>query len=220
MPFITRLKVPISEEDLLGYGLLTTDMTKNRNMVARKIFGSMLYFSGENFHDLAPQQRISETEFFQNALTTVRIERNPLMPAPRPSGNEAMWAVEELRNRYIDLRSALYWIGYSLEGFDEAEIKKYYDNMEERAEAIRNMPEMRKRRWFQNNLKEIRYLFKEHYRKIMDAPEGGYLKEWGTIKSVNLPMEIRKTSDEIVNKLNDMRLNLLEGRTWYPDVLG
>lgn len=221
MPFITRLKVPICEDDLLGYGLLTTDMTKERNLVVRKMFGKMLYFSGENFHDFDPQRRISEAEFFQNALTTVRIETDPLMPEPRPSGNEAMWAMEELRNRYIDLRSSLYWIGYDLEGFDEDEITKYYDDLKKRAEAIRNLPEVRKRKWFQNNLKEIVYLFNEHYQKLMETPENGYLKKlWGGRLTVELPMEIRKTSDEIVNKLNEMRLNLTVGRTWYPDVLG
>ena len=220
MPFITRAKVPICEADLLGYGLLTTDMTRNRNLAVRKIFGKLAYFSGGNFHDLSPQERMSEQEFFQNALTTVRTERERLMPMPRPSGNEAMWAMEELRNKYIELRSSLYWIGYDLEGFDEAEIEKYYDNMVERTEAIRNMPDVRKRKWFQNNLKEIVYLFKEHYQELMETPEKGYLKDWGITRSVELPMDVRKTSDEIVNKLNEMRLNLTVGRTWYPDVLG
>lgn len=220
MPFITRSKVPICEADLLGYGLLTTDMTRNRNLAVRKIFGKLVYFNGEGFHDLSPQKRMSEMEFFQNALTTVRIERETLMPMPRPGGNEAMWAMEELRNKYIELRSSLYWIGYDLEGFDEHEIEKYYDNMVERAVTLRNMPELRKRKWFQNNLKEIVYLFKEHYQKLMETPEKGYLKDRGGIQSVELPMDVRKTSDEIVNKLNEMRLNLTVGRTWYPDVLG
>lgn len=221
MPFISRYINPICEEDLLGYGLLTTDMERKTNFVVRKIFGKTVYFeNSETFHDFSPQKRISEERFFQNALTTVRIERDRLMPLPRKPGREAMWQLEEIRNRYIELRSALYWIGYDLEGFDEHEIEKYYQDMKNQAEALRDGPELKKRKWFQNNLKEIQYLFEEHYQKLMDTPENGYIKNLGASSIVNLPPDIRKLSDEIVGMLNDMRLNLFTGKRWDPDIFG
>ncbi|MEM0129926.1 MAG: hypothetical protein QXW75_00520 [Thermoplasmatales archaeon] len=222
MPFITRERAPISFDDLLGSGLLTTSSDRTKSYVVREIFGKLMMFSGEGyFHDFSPQKRISEEEFFQNAITSIRIERESLMPKPRPQGNEAMWLLEELRNKFIQLRSALYWLGYDLAGIDESAIETYYDDMITRALELKGTPELRKRRWFQNNLSEIEYLFAEHKNHILSVPENGFISTIAYIPSVSVPKAMRKTSDEIVNRLNDMRLNLLgAGRTWVPDAVG
>jgi hypothetical protein len=221
MPFIPRAKVPVCFEDLLGYGLITTSNDRRTNYVVREIFGKLKIFTGDSFHDFSPQQQVPEDEFFRNVLTTVRLEHDSLMPGPRPQGNEAMWMLEELRNRYIYLRSALYWLGYDLAGFEDEKIEEYYNDMIARADGLRNMPELKKRRWFQNHLTELKYLFEEHVNQLLNTPENGYVTKIGYMPKVDVPQEIRKTSDEIVNKLNDMRLVLLgAGRRWVPDVFG